>query len=66
MTNDIIEEITPELFPLVPVCFVAASVSAAHLAVLAVLVSRTPGEDGGTEAGQLVIHGADPERELTS
>ena len=33
------------------------------MGVLAVLVTRALGEDGGTEAGQLVIHGADPERE---
>ena len=40
-----------------------AGVSAAHVGVLAVLVTGAPGEDGGTEAGQLVIHGADPEGE---
>ena len=66
MTNDIIKEMTPELFPLFPVCFVAAGVSAAHVAVLAVLMAGALGEDGGAEAGELVIHGADPERELTS
>ena len=44
----------------------AAGVSAAHVAVLAVLVAGALGQDGGTEAGELVIHGADPERELTS
>ena len=38
-----------------------AGVSAAHVGVLAVLVTGAPGEEGGTEAGQLVIHGADPE-----
>ena len=57
----------PELFPLVKVSFVTAGVSAAHVArVLTVLVSGAPGEDGGTEAGQLIIHGADPETEGTS
>lgn len=50
----------PELSPLVVVCFVTAGVSAAHVVVLAVLVTGAPGEDGGTEAGEVVIHGADP------
>ena len=40
-------------------------VSATHVTVLAVLVTGALGEDGGTEAGQLIIHGADPEREET-
>ena len=35
------------------------------MGVLTVLVTRALGEDGGTEAGQLIIHCADPEREET-
>ena len=53
-------ENSPKLFPLIMVSFVTAGVSAAHVAVLAVLVTGATGQHGGAEPGDRVVLRAHP------